>query len=62
MNHVILIQVIFGRWIIMRINFPIGLKAILFIFFIPLIIKEFKSTKNIVIATFMAGFLYMQLN
>ncbi|WP_434564842.1 VanZ family protein [Thermoanaerobacterium thermosaccharolyticum] len=41
----------------MGINFPIGLKAILFIFFIPLIIKQFKSTKNIVIVTFMAGFI-----
>lgn len=56
-NILKIIQVIFGRLIILGINFPIGLKAILFIFFIPLIIKQFKSTKNIVIATFMAGFI-----
>jgi glycopeptide antibiotics resistance protein len=39
------------------INFPIGLKAILFIFFIPLIIKQFKLTKNIVMVTFITGFI-----
>ncbi|MDI3310939.1 MAG: VanZ family protein, partial [Thermoanaerobacterium sp.] len=38
-------------------NFPIGLKVILFIFFIPLIIKQFKLTKNIVMVTFIAGFI-----
>lgn len=38
-------------------NFPIGLKLILFIFFIPLIIKQFKLTKNIVMVTFITGFI-----
>ncbi|MGF7400821.1 VanZ family protein [Thermoanaerobacterium thermosaccharolyticum] len=41
----------------MGINFPIGLKAILFIFCIPFIIKQFKLTKNIVMVTFITGFI-----